>query len=108
MVEQRREARRFIIQAPTEYENSQMGSGLTENVSISGVRIENASRSIAIQTEIRLRFSFFMGSFGTIFQGAVVRHTEDGFAVQFGDMGEAHLEVLRRILPYHLELGNPA
>ena len=99
MVEQRREARRFIIQAPTEYKNSQTGSGFTENVSISGVRIENASVSIAIQTEIRLRFSFFMGSFDTMFQGTVVRHTGDGFAVQFGDIGEAQLEVLRRILP---------
>ncbi len=99
MVEQRREARRFIIQAPTEYEDSQTGSGLTENVSISGVRIENASVSTAIQTQIRLRFSFFMGSFDTLFQGTVVRHTGDGFAVQFGDMGEAQLAVLRRILP---------
>ncbi len=99
IAEQRREARRFIIQAPAEYEDSQTGSGLTENVSISGIRIENASVLIAIQTEIRMRFSFFKGSFDTLFQGTVVRHTGDGFAVQFGDMGEAQLEVLRRILP---------
>ncbi len=98
MVEERRAAPRFIIQVPTEYENSQMGSGLTENVSISGVRIEKASISAAIQTEIRLRFSFFKGSFDTIFQGTVVRHTGPGFAVQFGDMGEAQLEVLSRTL----------
>ncbi len=99
MVEQRREARRFIIEVPTEYEDSQTGSGLTENVSISGVRIERASKSIAVQTEIRLRFSFFTGSFDTLFQGTVVRHTGDGFAAQFVNMGEAQLEVLRRILP---------
>ncbi len=99
MIEEQRAAPRSSIQVPTEYENSHMGSGFTKNVSISGVRIENASVSIAIQTQIRLRFSFFKGSFDTIFQGTVVRHTGDGFAVQFGDMGEAQLEVLRRILP---------
>ena len=99
MVEERRAAPRFSVQVPTEYENSHMGSGLTENVSLSGVLIEPASRSIAIQTEIGMRFSFFIGSFGTVFQGTVVRHTEDGFAVQFIDMDEAQLEVLRKILP---------
>ncbi len=98
MVEERRAAPRFSIQVPTEYANSHTGGGLTENVSLSGVRIEHASVSIEIQTDIRLRFSFFMGSFDTVFLGTVVRHTGDGFAAQFGDMGEAQLEVLRRIL----------
>ena len=98
MVEEHRAAPRFRVQVPTEYENSHMGSGLTENMSVSGVLIESASKSIAIQTEIQLRFSFFIGSFDTVFRGTVVRHSEDGFAVQFGDMGEVQLEVLRRIL----------
>ena len=98
MVEERRAAPRVSIQAPTEYENSYMGSGFTKNVSLSGVRIEHASISMAIQTEIRLRFSFFMGSFDTVFRGTVVRHTKDGFAVQFVDMGDAQREVLRRSL----------
>ena len=97
MVEERRPAPRIRVQAPTEYENSHTGSGLTENVSLSGVLIERASVSIAIQTEIRLRFSFFMGSFGTEFRGTVVRHTEDGFAVQFSEMNEAQLEVLQML-----------
>ncbi len=97
MVKEQR-APRFSVQVPTEYEDSHTGSGLTENVSLSGVRVEHVSRSMAIQTEIRLRFSFFMGSFDTVFRGAVVRHTGDGFAVQFGDMGEAQLEVLHRVL----------
>ncbi len=98
MVEERRAAPRLSIQVPTEYENSHTGSGFTKNVSLSGVRIEHASLSLAIQTEIGLRFSFFMGSFDTVFPGTVVRHTEDGFAVHFGDMGEAQLGVLRRVL----------
>ncbi len=99
MVEEQRAAPRLSIQAPTEYENSHMGSGFTENVSLSGVRIEHATIPMAMQTEIRLRFSFFVGSFDTVFQGTVVRDTGPGFAVQFGDMGEAQLEVLRGILP---------
>ncbi len=98
MVEEKRSAHRFSVQAPTEYENSHMGSGFTENVSVSGVLIERATGSYAIQTELRLRFSFFIGSFDTVFHGTVIRHTGGGFAVQFGDMDEAQLVVLRRSL----------
>ena len=96
MAEERRRAPRLSVQAPTEYENSHTGSGLTENVSLSGVLIGRASVSIAIQTETRLRFSFFVGSFGTEFRGTVIRHAGDGFAIQFSDMGEAQLEVLHK------------
>ena len=106
MVEERRVAPRFSVQVPTEYEDSHMGSGLTENVSLSGVRIEHASRSIPIQTEIRLRFSFFIGSFDTVFHGTVIRHTGGGFAVEFGDMDPVQLDVLRRILRLS-PLGSP-
>ncbi len=98
MVEEQRAAPRFSVQVPTEYEDSHMGSGFTKNVSLSGVQIERASISMAIQTEIRLRFSFFMSSFDTVFRGTVVRHTKDGFAVRFVDMGDAQREVLRRSL----------
>ena len=62
MVEEQRAAPRFSVQVPTEYEDAHTGCGHTENVSLSGVLIEHASISIAIQTRIRLRFSFFMGS----------------------------------------------
>ena len=98
MAKEQRAAPRFAVRASTEYENSHMGSGSTENVSLSGALIEYASTSIPIQTKIRLRFSFFVGSFDTVFRGSVVRQTEDGFAVQFVDMGETQLEVLTRIL----------
>ncbi len=98
MVEERRAAARLSVEVPTEYESPHTGNGFTKNVSLSGVLIKIASRSVEIRTEIRLRFSFFMGSFDTVFPGTVVRHTEDGFAVHFGDMGEAQLGVLRRVL----------
>lgn len=94
----RRAAHRYTVRVSTEYESSEVGSGFTENVSISGALVEYASRVIPIQTKIQLRFSFFPGSFDTVFRGIVARHTEDGFAVEFVDMGETQLEVLRKIL----------
>ncbi len=96
MVRVEREAPRFDVQAPVEYENSQKGSGSTTNLSLVGVLIEYASTIIAIETEIRLRFSFFEGSFDTQFRGTVVRQAKNGFAVHFVAMGEAQLEVLKR------------
>ena len=69
-----------------------------ELLSLSGVRIEQASVAVPIETQLRLRFSFFLGSFETLFRGKVVRHTADGFAVQFGSLDAAQLEILRTAL----------
>ncbi len=96
--QERRVAPRLAIQAPTEYENSAPGNGFTQNLSISGVLIEHASAEIPIDTELRMRFSFFHGSFDTVFTGAVVRYAEDGFAARFVHLGTAQLEVLHRVL----------
>ena len=96
MAKEQRTAPRFDVKAPVEYENSHKGSGFTTDLSLAGVLIEYASTMIVIETEIRLWFSFFEGSFDTVFRGTVVRHTEDGFAVQFVDMGEAQIAVLQR------------
>ena len=96
MVEDRRTALRISVQVPTKYEYPHMGYGFTDNVSLSGVSIEHASRSMALQTKTGMRFCFFMGSFDILFRGTVVRLTEDGFAVQFGDLDEAQREVLHR------------
>ncbi len=98
MAKEQRAAQRYSVRVSTEYESSDMGSGFTENVSLSGALIEYASRSIPLKTKIRLRFSFFVGSFDTVFQGIVSRHTDDGFAVQFVEMGESQVEVLRKCL----------
>ncbi len=97
--EDRRAAPRLRIQAPMEYgQDAETGSGLTKDVSLSGVRIDRASLAVPIETELRLRFSFFLGSFETLFPGKVVRHTTDGFAVQFGSLDVAQLEILRTAL----------
>ena len=97
--QERRAASRFSIQVPTEYENSTPGSGLTENVSTSGVLVDHASATFPTDAELRMRFSFFVGSFDTLFTGAVVRHTADGFAARFVRLETAQIEVLRRVLP---------
>ncbi len=97
--EDRRSAPRLRIQAPMEYgQDAETGRGFTKDVSLSGVRIEQASLAVLIETELRLRFSFFLGSFETLFPGKVVRHITDGFAVQFGSLDVAQLEILRRVL----------
>ena len=96
--QERRVAPRFSIQVPTEYEyeTSTPGTGLTENVSSSGVLVERTSAELPIDTELRMRFSFFQGSFATVFTAAVVRYTEDGFAARFVNLDTAQIEVLQR------------
>ncbi len=98
--QERRQAPRFSVCVPMEYEDhSVTGRGFTKNVSLSGVLIKQASSPALIGTNLRLRFSFFLGSFATPFRGKVVRHAEDGFAIQFASLDEAEFEVLRRALP---------
>jgi hypothetical protein len=83
-----------------EYEDhSASGRGFTTNLSLSGVLIEQATSPAPIGTNLRLRFSFFLGAYQTPFRGKVVRHAEEGFAVQFASLDEAEREVLRRALP---------
>ncbi len=97
--QERRVAPRLRIQTPMEYgQDAETGSGFTKDVSLSGVRIEKASLAVPIEAELRLRFSFFQGSFDTVFPGKVVRHTTDGFAVQFGSLDVAQIETLRTAL----------
>ena len=99
--QERRVARRFSIQAPTEYEHAKtpVGTGHTKNLSVSGVLVEDTSAELPIDTELRMRFSFFSGSFATAFTAAVVRYTESGFAARFVHLDTAQIEVLQRALP---------
>ncbi len=97
--QERPRAPRFSVCVPMEYEDHAVtGRGFTENVSLSGVLIEQASSPAPIGANLRLRFSFFLGSFGTPFKGKVVRRVEEGFAIQFASLDEAEIEVLRRAL----------
>ena len=97
---ERRRAPRFSVCVPLEYEDHSVeGRGFTKNVSRSGVLIEQASSPPPIGAGLRVRFSFFLGAFETPFSGKVVRHADDGFALQFGSLDEAQIEVLRTALP---------
>ena len=95
----RRRARRFGVRAPAQYANSNPGTGMTENISISGVLIENASMQVGVGASVELRFSFYPGSFDTSFSGNVIRQTETGFALRFTDVGDDQLALLRTALP---------
>ena len=99
---EKRAARRYLIRVPVEYENHvTMGRGTIADISTSGVRIStrNAGPPLSIGSDLRLRFSFFAGSFETSFGAKVVRHTRDGFAVQFGSLDPTQRELLRQALP---------
>lgn len=98
---ERRVARRYDIRVPVEYGQNQAvhGSGTTWNLSVSGVRIQHASRQVEVGGLLALRFSFFPGSFETPLPGSVVRHTEDGFAVQFDVLDATQIRLLSRALP---------
>lgn len=91
---------RYPIRVPTEYQHpSVVGRGTTWDVSLSGVRIADATFQIRVGAGVMIRFSFFPGSFETWFPANVVRHTNDGFAVRFEPLSEDQIAVLRRALP---------
>jgi hypothetical protein len=98
---QRRAARRYDIRVPVEYEQEEdaQGRGTTWNLSISGVRIENAAPRVDVGHRLALRFSFFPGSFETPIPGNVVRLTDGGFAVQFDVLDIDQIRLLNRALP---------
>ncbi len=93
----RRLSPRFNLQAPAEFECAGVrGSGVTAAFSFSGVRIDTATAPVKPGDLLELRFSLFVDSFSTVFNGEVVRETQDGFAVRFLDLEAPHLEILKR------------
>ena len=88
------------LRAPTEYRNDAVhGNGTIWDISASGARIENASAAVDHGATLALRASFFPGSFDVEVRGDVVRHTDNGFAVRFVELGAVQKELLRRVLP---------
>ncbi len=99
---ERRIAPRYRVRVPVEYEQASVtGRGTTWDISASGVHVSmrHASSALSIGSEVKLRFSFFAGSFDTAFPANVVRQTPEGFAVQFDPLGSAHRDLLRQALP---------
>lgn len=99
-VRNRRVAPRYDLRAPVEYSFSDLrGEGVVWNISSSGARIDLAYPPVASGTRLRLRFSFYPGSFETELPAEVVRRTETGFAVRFESLDEKQAKVLRLALP---------
>jgi hypothetical protein len=99
---EKRIALRHPICVPVEYEqDSTAGSGTTCDISSSGVHVamSHTSTPLSIGDGVKLRFSFFVGSFDVAFPANVVRHTSEGFAVRFDQLGPTHRDVLRQALP---------
>jgi hypothetical protein len=96
---ERRAAPRYPLQAPVEFNDGAGGTGTTENISVSGVLIEDSTFQVEVRSDVILHFSFFAGSFGIPFLGTVVRHSSGGFAVRFFELGSPQREVLREALP---------
>ena len=98
--EDRRTDPRYPIRVPVEYQHpTVVGRGTTGDISLSGVRVEEASFRIRVGAAVTLRFSFFPGSEELWFPASVVRHTGDGFAVHFEDLEDEQVAVLSRALP---------
>ena len=98
--DERRVETRFSIHVPVEFTNGDVaGTGQTGNVSMSGVRIDDASAAPRAGASLELRFSFFVGSFETALQAQWIRPTHDGFAVRFTELEPPQLELLRQALP---------
>ncbi len=101
---EKRTAPRYEIRVPVECQfEAGTATGTTANVSTSGVRIAlalaSASTRLSVGSGLTMRFSFFVGSFDTPFGASVVRHTDDGFAVQFNALDGRQRDLLRRALP---------
>ena len=97
-------APRYEIRVPVECRfrfKSEIAAGTTTNISTSGVRIALGSGSArqSVGSGLTMRFSFFAGSFETLFGASVVRHTNDGFAVRFSALDGRQRELLRQALP---------
>ncbi len=99
---QRRAAPRIRLLAPAEYHGCEAsGTGMTWDISASGLRIEDVSTRLEDGDGVRVRCSFFfVGSFDVELKGSVVRQTETGFALQFLDLGTGQLRLLDALLPY--------
>ena len=99
--EDRRLAPRFRIQVPVWFANGTVsGTGVTRDISLTGVRIDEVSVQPDPHAALELRFSFFVGSFETPFRARWIRPTnKGGFAVQFTELGGPQLDLLRRALP---------
>ena len=100
--EERRESPRLRTSAPAEYRTiSGSGTGTVYDISMSGVRVEEASTPLKDGDTVWLRCSFFIGSYSVELIGRVARQTSPGlFALQFLELEPDQLGLLNRVTRY--------
>ena len=92
-------ATRYDLSGPVEFRhNDQVGTGTVWNVSASGALVERASIPVDSGSPLRMRFSYYPGSFEIEVPSEVVRTTPTGFAVRFIDLDASSRRLLARIL----------
>ena len=76
----------------------QWGSGTIWNLSASGALVEWASTIVDSGTPLRMRISYYPGSFEIELPSEVVRTTPTGFAVRFMELDTSSRLLLARVL----------
>lgn len=93
------QARRYDLSAPVEFRGDAVeGTGTIWNVSASGALVERVSEVVESGTPLRMRVSYYPGSFEIELPTEVVRTTPTGFAVRFTDLDESSRRMLARVL----------
>ncbi len=97
----RRIAPRYRLNVPVRISaNHRKGEGRVEDMSASGVRVENSNIRPPDGLKVVLKFAFFPNSPPISISAEVVRTTESGgFAARFFDLDWRMQRVLRAILP---------
>ncbi|MEE9280272.1 MAG: PilZ domain-containing protein [Myxococcota bacterium] len=93
------QAKRYDLSGPVEYRgDAVLGTGTIWNVSASGALVERASTIVETGTPLRIRVSYYPGSFEIELPSEVVRTTSTGFAIRFTDLDESSRRLLARVL----------
>ena len=93
-------AKRFDLHIHCEYQTFGVrGEGILWDISLTGARLENASRPVESGTRLHLEVSFFPGSVPVAISAEVVRSTATGFAVRFVHLEERLKRLLQVALP---------
>ncbi len=94
---ERRDSQRYELRIPVDYQSSgRQGKGLLWDISASGARVEQASLSVELGTEVTLMLAFLPGATPVALRGEIVRQTESGFALKFLPL-EGRVQLLLKV-----------
>ncbi len=92
-------AARYELSGPVEFRcDDQVGTGTVWNFSASGALVERASIVVERGSSLRMRLSYYPGSFEIEVPSEVVRTTPTGFAVRFTELDAPSRRLLARVL----------